>query len=157
MFTRSARLQILVAALLFTSTITGCGDSVEVPKTVSATGKVTYKGQPLADAEVGFVSKLDNKDVKAARGVTDSNGEFSLTTYVDPQHEVSGATPGDYVVTVTKNEQIDPDEAMRMFQQNPMMEFKKLVPDKYTTKEASPLKASVTPDGENHFEFPLED
>ncbi|MEZ6062152.1 MAG: hypothetical protein R3C19_17575 [Planctomycetaceae bacterium] len=137
--------------------ISGCGSSVEIPRTVPVKGKVTYKDQPLADAEVAFVSKLDNKDVLAARGMTNSAGEFSLTTYIDPQHEVSGATPGDYVVTVNKSETMSTEQTMKMFKENPMMEFKKLVPDEYTLKDKSPLEASVTVGGENTFDFTLKD
>ena len=112
---------------------------------------------PLADALVGFVSKLDNKDVLPAHGTTNANGEFTLSTYIDPQHEVSGATPGEYVVTVTKNEQQDMEKIMEEFKTNPAMEFKKLVPEKYTDGKGSPLSATVKSDGENTFEFKLED
>jgi hypothetical protein len=37
------------------------------------------------------------------------------------------------------------------------MTFKKLVPKKYTSKDSSPLDATVEVDGKNHFEFALVD
>src|SRR5690606_14902982 len=123
---------------------------------VRVSGKVLYKGSPLADADVGFVSKLDNKDVLAAHGRTNADGQFTLATYIDPEHEVSGATPGEYVVTVHKVEMKDNEELMREFQKNPDMEFKPLIPVKYTEKATSPLEATVTRDGDNTFEFVLE-
>lgn len=64
---------------------------------------------------------------------------------------------GEYVVTVTKNEQQDMAKIMEEFKTNPAMEFKKLVPEKYTDGKASPLSATVKSDGENSFEFKLED
>ena len=156
MFDRfSALLTFLAATILLGSA--GCGGGPEIPETCTVKGKVIYQDQPLADALVGFVSKLDNKDVLPARGTTDANGEFTLTTYIDPQHEVFGATPGEFVVTVTKNEQQDMTKIMEEFKNNPAMEFKKLVPEKYTDGKSSPLAASVKSDGENTFEFKLED
>jgi hypothetical protein len=147
---------MLTSALSFG--LTGCSDGVEIPKVVKVTGTVTYKDKPLADAEVGFLSKLDNKDVKPASGKTNTEGEFSLTTYIDPQHEVSGATPGDYKVVVTKNEEIDLEAARKQFTSGkPNLTFKKLVPVKYTAKESSPLEATVSLDGDNKFEFKLAD
>ena len=94
----------LVAFMLETA---GCSSGPVIPKTVAVRGKVVYKDQPLADAEIGFVGKLDNKDVLAARGTTNSAGEFTLSTYIDPQHEVSGSTPGEYAVTLTINTTIN--------------------------------------------------
>lgn len=135
----------------------GCGGGPKIPETVTVSGKVLYKDKPLADALIGFVSKLDNKDILPAKGTTNAEGEFTLTTYIDPQHEVSGATPGQYVVTVTKNEQQDMQKIMEEFKKNPAMEFKKLIPEKYTSSKSSPLEATVKVDGENAFEFKLAD
>ncbi|MBC7965368.1 MAG: hypothetical protein H7Z17_05515 [Fuerstia sp.] len=135
----------------------GCGGGPEIPETVTVNGKVIYQDKPVADALVGFVSKLENKDVFPAHGTTNADGEFTLSTYIDPQHEVSGATPGEFAVTVTKNEQQDMTKIMEEFKNNPAMEFKKLVPEKYTDSKASPLSATVKKDGDNTFEFKLED
>ncbi|MBL8816272.1 MAG: hypothetical protein JNL58_09595 [Planctomyces sp.] len=156
MFCRFSAILTLLSACGMLASI-GCGGGPRIPETVSVSGKVTYKDQPLADALVGFVSKLDNKDVLAARGTTNSNGEFTLSTYIDPQHEVSGATPGEFIVTVTKNEQQDMQKIMEEFKKNPAMQFKKLVPEKYSDGKNSPLTATVKADGENAFEFKLED
>ncbi len=153
------RFSTLLAILSVTVTLgsVGCGGGPEIPKTVTVKGKVIYQEKPVADALVGFVSKLDNKDVFPAHGTTNADGEFTLATYIDPQHEVSGATPGEFSVTVTKNEQQDMTKIMEEFKNNPAMEFKKLVPEKYTDAKASPLTATVKADGDNTFEFKLED
>jgi hypothetical protein len=135
----------------------GCSGGPKIPQTVTVKGKVLYKDKPVDGAEVGFVSKLDNKDVFPAHGTTNAEGEFTLATYIDPQHEVSGATPGEFTVTVIKNEQQDMAKIMEEFKSNPAMEFKKAIPDKYTTAKGSPLSATVKADGDNNFEFKLED
>jgi hypothetical protein len=155
----SPRGTTLLAGAICLSLIVGCsGPSAPPrPKAVPTTGKIMYQGKPLADAQVSFVSALDNKDVFPGRGVTNSSGEFSLTSYIDPQHEVSGVTPGDFVVIVTKTPKRTKDEVMTEFQKNPAMEFKSQVPKKYSEAKETPLKATVKPDGVNKFEFTLED
>lgn len=156
MFDRISALITILSVTMMLGSV-GCGGGPEIPQTVTVKGKIIYQDKPVADAQVGFVSKLDNKDVLPAHGTTNANGEFTLSTYIDPQHEVSGATPGEYVVTVTKNEQQDMEKIMEEFKTNPAMEFKKLVPEKYTDGKASPLSATVKADGNNTFEFKLED
>lgn len=156
----SGRLVIRFVLLVLLFSIVGCGGGPKIPRTVSVSGKIMYKDAPVAEAEVGFVSRLDNKDVLAARGVTDSSGEFTLSTYIDPQHEVSGATPGDFAVTVTKIEKMDQQAMMEQFSKgNPAMVgmFKPLVPAKYGDAKGSPLKATVAAGEKNRFEFKLED
>ena len=154
----SARGAVLFGWAIFLLIIAGCSQSGPPrPKAVPVSGKITYQDKPLAEAQVSFVSNLDNKDVFPARGITNSSGEFTLTSYVDPQHEVSGATPGDFVVTVTKTPKRSKDEVMAEFAKNPAMEFKSLVPKKYGDSKETPLKATVKPEGNNRFEFTLED
>jgi hypothetical protein len=156
----SGRFTFLGAMALSLLMIAGCSHGLTIPRTVPVSGKIIYREQPLAGADVGFVSRLDNRDVLSARGVTDAAGEFTLSTYIDPQHEVSGATPGEFVVTVSKVEKIDQKLVMEQFSKdNPSMEgmMKKLVPPKYSEVLQSPLKASVTAGATNRFEFKLED
>ncbi len=150
-------LTVCVLASAWSVVVSGCSRGPEIPATYSVSGKVTYKDQPLADAEIGFVSKLDNKDVKPARGKTNASGEFTLTTYIDPEHEVSGATLGEYTVTVVKVDIPDSDELMKQFFENPAFVPKKLIPEKYSDAKVSPLTADVKKDGPNTFEFKLED
>ena len=156
MFDRSSGFLFLFAVAVILETA-GCSGGPKIPQTVTVKGSVVYQDKPLADAQIGFVSKLDNKDVFPANGRTNASGEFTLSTYIDPQHEVSGATPGDYVVTVIKNEEMDRAKMMEEFKANPSMTFKALVPEKYIDAKTSPLTATVTADGANTFEFKLED
>ena len=144
--------------LMFVSV--GCSGGRRAPRTVPVSGKITYKSQPVIGAQVAFISKLENKDVFAARGITNASGEFTLSTYLDPTHEVSGATPGEFTVTVAKVEKIDPKQVMDNFSKgNPTMQgfFKKLIPAKYGEVTQTSLTAPVTVGGQNRFEFHLED
>ncbi|HUQ68519.1 MAG TPA: hypothetical protein VM165_03290 [Planctomycetaceae bacterium] len=153
----SRRCAVCIAGVIGLSTCIGCSGGPKIPPTHAVSGKITYQDKPLAGAEVGFVSSGDNKDVLAARGVTNDSGEFKLSTYVDAQHTVSGATAGDYAVTVSKTETMDQEKMREQFATNPNMEFKKLVPAKYTNPKESPLKAKVEAGKSNTFEFKLED
>jgi hypothetical protein len=62
----------------------------------SATGKVTYKGNPIKGAIVVFHPKDANMNSQRPSGVTDEGGAFSLTTGTK-----AGAPAGDYLVTIT--------------------------------------------------------
>jgi hypothetical protein len=62
----------------------------------SATGKVTYKGDPIKGAVVIFHPKDPTLKSQRPSGITDETGTFSLTT-----GKKDGAPAGDYVVTVT--------------------------------------------------------
>jgi hypothetical protein len=153
----SGRCAVTFAGVIALSSFVGCSGGPKIPQTHAVSGKITYQDKPLGGAEVGFVSSLDDKNVLAARGVTNGAGEFTLSTYIDPQHEVRGATAGEYVVTVSKTETMDQEKMKEQFTANPAMEFKKLVPTKYTNPKETPLKASVAAGKPNKFDFKLED
>ena len=154
------RFQIVFGGVLILVLIVGCSGGRKAPRTQQVSGKIIYKNNPVAKAQVGFVSKFDNKDVIAAHGETNDNGEFTLSTYIDPKREVSGATPGDFIVTVSKVDKIDPQQVLANFSKNnPTFEgvLKKLIPAKYQDAKQTPLTAQVTEAGPNRFEFKLED
>jgi hypothetical protein len=94
----SYRLLIILALVLITTGILGgCGKSGPArPKAVKATGKVLYKGQPVAGASVAF---LGNGEIVPALGRTDNDGRFELTT----SESGDGAVPGLHKVTVSKS------------------------------------------------------
>ena len=81
--------------------IVGCNKGPSL-KTYPVTGTVTYNGKPLADATVTYLSKAEGQGVPATTGTTDSDGLFSLSTYLGPKDVLRGAPPGDYKVTVVK-------------------------------------------------------
>lgn len=155
-FLFSARDVVLLAGIMSLIGVLGCSRG-NLPKTLQVSGKVTYQDKPLAGAEVSFVPAVDNKNVHPARGVTNDSGEYTLSTYVDPQNDLRGATEGDFKVTVSKTETMDQEKMREQFAANPAMEFKKLVPGKYTNPKETPLKATVDASKTNRFDFKLED
>jgi hypothetical protein len=71
--------------------LVGCGDA----KPVKVQGAVTLDGKPLAGAMVTFLP-FNEKQGRAAAGLTQADGSFRLTTgKID-----DGALPGQYRVTV---------------------------------------------------------
>jgi hypothetical protein len=88
---RAARLVILAALTL----LPGCGSGL-----ASVSGRVTCKGQPLANAAVVFSpvpnAEGDRESGKAASGSTDADGRYVLTT----AGEGSGALVGKHRVVV---------------------------------------------------------
>lgn len=145
-----------LVGLCLAAAIAGCSGR-DLPETIPVTGQVTYQGKPLVDAQIGFIPKQEGSGAHPARGRTDERGAFELTTYFGPQDELSGATPGDYIVTVQKHDVPgDPVEVQKMFFKNPGMVPKSLLPAEYGDPGKSELTATVVEDGDNSFEFKLE-
>ena len=151
---------IVVLALV---TVVGCGGGVERPKTIPVTGTVMYNGKAIAGAEVSFWSETAPR---AASGITDAEGKFSLSMF-EPH---DGAIPGDNIITVAKvsggevtskvsPEQMlnDPSAMAQGYQQTKGGEGPKSeVPEKYGKKSTSPLKENVS-DSNHEFVLQLAD
>ena len=80
-----------VLSIMAIGVIHGCGgNSPNIPRTVSVSGKVTLEGKPLVGAEVHFVGEKFS-----GIGVTNSDGKYSLA---------QGAVPGTNKLYITKFE-----------------------------------------------------
>jgi hypothetical protein len=88
MFHPSCR--VLIACLL--TAITGCGGGKTGTSSVS--GHVTYKSKPVANAHVSFTPAEGVS--RAAEGITDANGHYTLGTF----SASDGALPGKYRVAI---------------------------------------------------------
>lgn len=128
----------LVMALLIP--VAGCSGSSR-PDTAPVTGLVTYKGEPVAEAQVSFIPAQG----RPASGATGADGRFELSTF----EAGDGALLGDHTVTVMKMAPA-PGEEDDMY-----AEQLSLIPEKYANLQTSPLKATVTATGPNEFEFDL--
>lgn len=117
----------------------GCGG----PGTVPAGGTITYKGQPVADANIMF-TPVGGGEI--ATGQTDAQGKFSLGV-VKPG---DGAVPGEYRVSLTPKEA---ERAEGDYSASPPPPF----PVQYTTDAGSPLKATVKRGEKNDFPLELKD
>lgn len=157
--------------------LAGCGDGL--PKTYKATGKVVYKDLPVEGAVVTF--ELATGSV--ATGVTNAEGQFELTTF----SQGDGAVAGTHIVTVRKTkgglvvpkvqttvdvksmEEANKKQTVEMQEKMKKGGGQKLasaisppttdvLPVKYSKKETSPLKSTVTHDANaNDFSIKLED
>jgi hypothetical protein len=146
---------ILVAGLL------GCsGGASNRRATRPVTVTVKYKGAPVADATVTFIS--EDGEPSSAYGKTDAQGTAKLKTYA----EGDGAVLGKQKVIVNKEQilnnvkvadQDSPDYAPLPPGGAPVPQVKHLVPEKYTAPGNSPLTAEVTASGPNSFTFELTD
>lgn len=142
-------------ATSFALGLAGCGP--ELPETVSVTGKVVSKGQPIANAQIGFIPQSEGGETRPALGTTAEDGTFTLRTYVAPGAEADGAMVGDYTVTVQKTDvPIDPVKLQEMFRKRPQYVPPALLPARYGSPNTTPLKATVIADGPNEFTLEIE-
>jgi hypothetical protein len=139
----------------------GCGNQKpSVPKTYPVSIKVTYRGQPVAGANVTLVPQAQSGT--GAAGATDATGvaKMALPGVAD------GAIPGKYGVTITKVESTQSDPNMSPEEFNKQQKAKStatpsspkhLIPVKYLSPQASRLECEVTDKADQVFEFNLAD
>ncbi|MDX2038749.1 MAG: hypothetical protein SFX72_19035 [Isosphaeraceae bacterium] len=158
-----ARLTLAIALALPMMTIfSGCGDDSGLAQRSPVSGKVSYKGQPLAKGLISFIPGAP--DGRAATGqITD--GKYQLTT----QDENDGAFPGTYTVTIAARvvDMTQATEAAKKkgatsaalpqdFAAKANKDAKNEIPEKYSLPTTSGLKAEVKA-GSNTFDFDLVD
>ena len=153
--TRCLTLAVVVA--LGAIGLAGCGGST-MPKIYPATGTVTWKGEPLADATVSFVPSVG----APSDGKTDAQGKFAIMTNGMP-----GARAGACKVTVSKFAGAapsmpaapKPEDMMKMYEKKKKGEVEKgEIPAKFGRPDTSGLSAEVTTEGaKNVFTFDLKD
>jgi hypothetical protein len=133
----------------------GCGRT----KLVKVKGVVTLDGKPLSLATITFIPIAGGR---SANGLSDEDGNFQLTTIQTDD----GAAPGEYKVTVTKEQGTEPVEInpaagpegmQAMFAKKDPEARKKaaqarrtapvLVPRVYSDSTKTPLKEVVPPAG----------
>ncbi len=118
------------------------------------TGEVLFKGKPVADAKVMFISPAS---ARTASGQTNKAGEFALTTFEDKD----GALIGEHKVAVS----VFSDDAvskMSLADQEALgrglYEAKTGgIPARYAAHATSGLTAVVEPSGKNHYRFELDE
>jgi hypothetical protein len=134
----------------------GCGGGSKQPiRPVEV--KVTYKGAPVADATITFIS--DQPDAPAAFGKTDAGGVAKPRT-----PEIGdGVLLGKHMVLVNLDEIVNEQKAADQDSEEyapgltPVPQVKHLVPIKYSAPGTSPLTVEVTASGPAEFSFELTD
>ncbi|QDT34155.1 carboxypeptidase-like regulatory domain-containing protein [Thalassoglobus polymorphus] len=137
-------------------TLSACGGKTDPlkaarPKTVPASGKVTYNGTPVEGAQVNLIPATNTDP--AAFALTEADGTFTLTTYDDGD----GAVPGNYQVTVVKRSVetiLNPDDP-----NGPPVGSKEesFLPKKYGSVSSTDLQANISSEGTDSLEFSLTD
>jgi hypothetical protein len=139
------QLLYLAAAALV---LIGCDRSSSGPQVVEVTGVVTLNGAAVEGANVVFSPAGDGDPMLASQAVTNSNGQFSLSTHVGGGNFKSGIAPGKYSVAVTKLD----TAAIKSTLAPP----KNLLPAKYASPKSSGLNLEVVAGQENDFKVALE-
>lgn len=152
-----------VPVVLLTILVAGCGSGVDRPTTVPVEGTVMYNNAPVAGANVSFHTE---GAPRAAYGITDAEGHFSLSTF----DVKDGAMVGDHVATVTlpqedpsgpdpMGENASAEDLVASYQEemNKEDDAESKLPEKYGSSATSPLKFTVTAEGPNKFVLELVD
>ena len=144
----------LVAAGL-TVVMLGCGQAPSGPRTVPASGKLTFKNLPVEGATVSFLG--DGKTPPAV-AITDAAGEFILTT----NRSGDGAVPGVHRVTVSKiiGPPVKSTGSMSMEDaakagSSPPPKPVSMLPEKYNSVDSSGLQFTVKEGDKNYFVIEL--
>lgn len=113
----------------------GCG--TKGPDVQFVEGRVTFDGQPLVNATVGYTC-TETTGLPPAYGVTDDSGVYRLTS-IGGRHG-RGAVVGTFVITVVKyeTEQVPEDNPS----QTPPKVWS-VIPQLYGDVATSPLRATV--------------
>ncbi len=136
---RYGRIRLHLLVLLMAVAACGCKRSGKVYVPVTGTLKFADGSVPKGvERLIAFQPNPMGPGTKGASGAFGDDGTYSLRT-IKPG---DGAMPGDYLVTV----QVFDSSSNR----------KSMVANKFTTVTTTPLKATVTADGENHFDFVVE-
>ena len=142
-----------LSAVIF---VTGCGSQGLSVNYVE--GTVTFDGKPLDKATVYFYPQGGENPIPAV-GMTDAAGKYQLTS-MQGGAVGKGATLGEYTVAVTRL-QDEPSRTERIPATTPgepdevMTFYDSLIPEKYTTKQTSPLTYNVV-SGKNRFDITLD-
>ena len=147
---------VIVSLLVFGA---GCCSSAPVgPKTTPVSGKVLYKNLPVEGATVSF---LGDGTTRAAMAITDSLGQFVLTT----TRSGDGAVPGVHKITISKiiapltksaSEPMSMEAAAKAVNVPPAQPLS-MLPAKYQSALSSGLSQTVKAKEKNEFTFDLKD
>jgi hypothetical protein len=138
-----------LSIVLFGAWTAGCGGGGA--KTAPVSGRVTYKGKPVAKANVSFTPAEGAS--RAATGLTDDGGNYKLGSFAASD----GAPPGQYRVTIQAH---GPDRPAKPGEGSGMpgetIPGDPIIPLKYFKPDTSGLTFEVKR-GSNRADFELTD
>ena len=125
--------------------LAGCDSGLKLAK---AGGTVTYRGKPIAGANVIFIPDAGAPAIAS----TDDSGAFSWTTQGKP-----GALIGSGRVAITATEKYEFKSEEEMTSKVIQKMGRTLIPTKYGRAETSELTVTVNADGNNNVQLDLKD
>ena len=154
---------LLIPLLSAIVTACGCGRVDDRPATVTVKGTVIYREKPVVGARVEF---MNDSASRAATGITNEQGAFTLTTFeqddgaVPGLHKVSVVIPGsDLAKAVSGVEGEEYEKAMaQLTSSTPDTQYDAGgIPSKYTDRRTSGLEYEVKQGEKNDFDIVLKD
>ena len=133
---------LLMVTVAVATGLPGCGSSPDAGKFARVSGKVTFKGEPLADATVTFAPVDMSNNAEPAEGKTDSAGSYFMTR----QTSNDGATIGMNHVVIQKSGPPKPNPLplnQRGDPQDTEVPGDPLIPEKYFSSASSGLQFDV--------------
>lgn len=151
-FIRNCGVALLMTVALLLTSLAGCGSSEGGPY-YSTTGKVTMDGNPLTSATVNFEPIRTGEDgpSRGAIGYTNEQGNYLMVV-----RDTKGCPVGNFVVSISTY--AEPSGEGEGEEGEEGEEEEEVTPEKVPSAyqgENSKLRASVTSDGDNVFNFDL--
>jgi hypothetical protein len=139
---------LLLFMLIGLFTLSGCkGPKIE--GLVSVRGTVTFNGEPLEGATIGFTPKEFKPGDRLGTGKTDLQGRFELRTIGE-----LGVLPGEYIVVVIKNEVVPGRQDSPTGRPAPS-EIRSLIPTRYGDPRTSDLNVIVDQSGHRNLQLTI--
>ena len=128
--------------------VSGCSGP-KVDGLVPVRGTVTFDGELLEGATIGFTPKEFKTGDRLATGKTDVQGRFELRTIGE-----LGVLPGEYAVVIIKNEIIPGRQASPPGRPVPS-EVRSLIPARYSDPKTSDLNVVVGQNGHRDLQLTI--
>ena len=141
---------LFLLVLIGLSTLLGCKEP-KIKGLVPVRGTITFNGEPLEGATVGFTPKEFNTGDRLATGKTDSKGVFELRTIGEP-----GILPGEYVVVLIKNKTIPGNPTPPKSRPAPV-KIESLIPKRYGDPKTTDLNVVVENNGIRDLQLAIAD
>ena len=144
------------SALCLVMTGCGAGSDPRHKDLVPASGTVSYKGEPVEGATIIFYH--EDASIQGGSTISEADGKFALRTFSG-----LGALPGNYKVTVVKEEVLNPlspEEIERLEREDkvpPPLQIKSHLPQKYRLKTSTPLDITIPAGGNKEIKLELTD
>lgn len=130
----------------------GCGGDHHRVYPVS--GKISFDGKPMEGGGAIALIPTGSETGKAAGGIIDEDGNYTLSTYV----ENDGSIPGKFRVIITQTAVEEPEatpDGTAPRESVPFLSADKLIPPIYSDFKGSPLTVEIKAEKQEGVDFDL--